>query len=467
MGIHPFGYIMLLIIAYIVYKSKTVNEMFSNFLIFELFFGVNRLNYGYFMKIGGSELEYNDTLLGILFFLSLYILIKNGHNLKRKLCIYSLALVAVVLVGMLVCYIKPVRVMVVDYNHSWDYFFRGYNGQLNYVLFTQQSVLMFFRLVIFLFILNTTSKIIYEDEWVVIAKTVLKYSKYLMIYGLFEIIMKFIIHIDLGPYLIDIFGRGVSTGGGIDRLQGLCREPSYYALGLFNYIILSICNIIICDNISLQKYIWILIALLIGCISSSFSFLICLISILFFIYNVNKNKLSHNTKLIFFICFVIMISLFIVVYSFDEVQNYLCDSSLVWSQRIGESIKQIKNGVNDTYVLGQDFSSESVRLVGGILTFKAAMTSPVFGLGIGTSYCVMGIFAIISNIGLVGFILWLRTVFFVYPRNNNVHWVLVILLPVFFANDLYTLYDTSYVLLAPIISTMLKINDKNKGVNYD
>ena len=89
--------------------------------------------------------------------------------------------------------------------------------------------------------------------------------------------------------LNSIFGRGIATGESAFRLQGFSREPSFYALALYNVIVLFILKIGTTGDI--VKYIyWILASILIGVISGAFSFLwvfVCCIS-----FNSNK-KTAH------------------------------------------------------------------------------------------------------------------------------------------------------------------------------
>jgi hypothetical protein len=108
--------------------------------------------------------------------------------------------------------------------------------------------------------------------------------------------------------------------------------------------------------------------------------------------------------------------------------------------------------VNGTYTLGDDYSSEAVRLISSTETFKATLSRPIFGLGIGTAYSVSGIISILSNIGFLGLYIWYRLLTTEYYKTKNKILIIIILTPIIFTGDMYSLYDTSYLLLIPLIA---------------
>ena len=428
-----------------------------SFLILELVFACSRFNYGYFIRFNGKEIEYNDVVLGLLFVFSILYFLRNG-KCNQKLFLYSILLIGTIFIGFILCVLIPSQVKIVDYNHSWDLYFRGDVGQLKTPQFSLQSILMFIRVLIFLCILNTSKNMFTYYDWIRISSIVLKFLQVILIYGVIEILLKYILHFNINVLMNWFFGRGVSTGGGLNRLQGISREPSYYSLALFNYICIALFYNRLNNKIKIYDK-WILLAVFIGCLSTSFSFLICLASI-FLMYCFLTGKDVNRVLLILFVLLVFIFSLFFVFFS--DIIVFLKSSPFVVFNRIAESIIQIKNGFSGTFSVGRDFSSETSRLVGGILTFKAGFSRPVFGLGLGTAYCVMGLFATFANIGITGTILWISILFRKYA--GAIPWVVtfIIILPIIFCNDLYTLYDTSYVLMLPLASYSFAKNNKRE-----
>lgn len=455
MTIYPFGYILIIWIVYSVYRGKTVQGIFYRLLVTELFFALSRMNYGYFMKIGESELDYNDILLGILFVLSIVMIFKNP-KLTKKTGRLSIFLLFSILISIVLCIMWPADVEVIDYNHSWDLYMHGVASEMQPVAYSTQSFMMFFRVIIFALILNVAYKYYETEDWISISEYLMVPMRILIVYGVVELILKFGLSINVNAGLNWLFGRGVSTGGGLARLQGISREPSYYALALFNFLILSFARFYTDSSKKLRMVnaSWMVVAVILGFASSSFSFLICFVGfLLVWMYLRNFNRSSFpRTVLIISFAFIIVTVLFFS----DGFINVAVGSNITILNRVAESINVMKKAFTNTLVLGRDTSSEAARLGGGILSLKAGLARPLFGLGIGTTYCVTGLICIFANIGIVGLYLWIKLLFGAYGKNLPILLSIFLLVPVFFCNDLYTLYDTSYLLIIPIMSVVVR-----------
>lgn len=446
----PFGILFIIFCVNIAIRNKSVKKMYICFLGWEFLFAGSRMNYGYFIKVAGVELEYNDVLLAILFVLSLF-LILDIKKFSRKIVINSLLLLTIILIGIVWCIISPAETNVIDFNHSWDFYLRGVANQMLPVSFSMQGILMFFRVIIFVSILFTAYTVISENEWMMIASSVLTKFKVVIIYCVFEYIGKTLLKLPLNEYLNIFFGKGVSTGGGLDRLQGLCREPSYYALALFNFIALAL---IVGYFRKTKEYLWIAVAITLGILSTSFSFWICLIATVL-LWTYLKGENNKRVRFVIMGGIAILFCSLVVMISSNPFLIMAIESNSEILNRIAESVMQIRNGFAGTITIGKDFSSEAARLGGGVLTLKAGLLRPLFGLGIGTAYCVTGLICIFANIGLIGLVQWGKLLFKDYGRNLPWSIGMIILLPVLFCNDLYTLYDTFYLLLIPTLSTAL------------
>ncbi len=450
--LYPFAYILFIIILYLILTSKDFDSLFKRFLLLECFFSCSRMNIGYLTHVFNSEIEYNDLILGIVFCLSI-IQIFRKRKVNKKVFKYSIILISVVLISMLNCYLNPAAIEVVGFNSSLDKYFRGDLSQLTMVHFSIQSIMMFARLIIFITIINATKVSFSKEEILNFCQKLLKYLKILILYGLFEFIIKFIFHIDISTYIYGIFGHGVSSPNIVSRLSGLSREPSYYSLALFIYLFLSfLYNQYYNKNFKVNA--WMILALFLGFVSTSFSFVICFVSLtLLYINNYRDFMLTvKKKKQLFNIIFGILLISGIFIIVNQKFLDFALASNYTSINRLGNSIIQIKNGFKGLYILGKDYSSETVRLIGAIIAFKAGLHRPLFGLGLGTVYCVNGVVSIISNIGILGFICWLLLLFKGYTNNINFVGIIIILLTVLFCNDLYTLYDVSYVILLPLYS---------------
>lgn len=454
MSIPPFGYILILWIIYSVYKGKKTQKIFYRLLVTELFFSLSRMNYGYFIKISGIEIEYNDVLLGCLFILSMAMFLKNS-KIPRKSGRLSLFLLLSIIISIFMCIIWPASVEVIDFHHSWDAYLRGDASQMHLVSYSSQSLMMFFRVMIFVVILNIAYKYFDREDWISILKRLIPFAKIVVVYGVIELILKFGLGINITPWMSQFFGRGISTGARLTRLSGISREASYYALALFNFLILFLSDYYIESEVKRKRanIIWITIIIVIGAASTSFSFVIVALSFLFillYLKNFNYRKKFLIILAVFAVVAVLCVYLFL-----DEFLSIAASSNINILNRIAESITAIQTALSGSLLSGQP-TSEMARLGGGIYTFNAALARPVFGLGIGTAYTTMGIICIFANVGIVGLALWLKLLFGEYGGKMTVPLMVCLLLPPFFCNDLYTLYDTSYLLLIPIIQIVVR-----------
>jgi hypothetical protein len=450
MGIQPFGFILLMVILCIIIKNKQVSAVFKIFFMVEMIFACGRLNFGYFIKIGGREIEYNDVLLGILFFLSIYV-IAVKRKINKRLFFVSSLLVLSAAIGIIGCVVFPANVSVVDFSHSWDLYFRGDSSQLMPAHYSIQAVLMFIRVVIFAVIMNAAVGEFDYNTWMDIAGNVLKFLRAILVYGVIEAIAKFVLKIDTNEYLIWFFGRGISTGGGVTRLQGLCREPSYYALALFNFMVLSL----FMRKAKGEKRLydnWMIVATIIGCISTSFSFVLCLGSVLLLWMVLKMNAYEKKMTIKHIIIVAILIVIMLTVVNSDGFIQMMSSSSFTVFRRVATSITQIRSGISGSYLENRTYSSEASRLIGSIISLRAGLSRPLFGLGIGTTYCFSGLVSIIANIGLIGLFLWLYMLFRAYVGKINWKLGCCVLLPVLLLSDLYTLYDTGYLIIIPLMA---------------
>lgn len=464
---NPFGYIFTGILVWIVYSSITSIgsissiKLFKKLLVVEMVFTVTKFNYGYFFYFSGIEIQYGDVVLGLLFIVSIFI--------KTKVMSRSVNLLYLsICIGIALLFAFPSNVEIVSFKYgSWDSYFRGVVGQLSSPVLSIHSFLMFFRVIIFCRILQVAKTVINDETWVKIAHKVFNISKVTVVgIGIIEFIIK-AKGFSTNIFLNYLFGRGIATGNSIGRLQGLAREPSYYSDALFIFIVLVYLLRSIDDK---KRYfvhydIWIVLAVSIGVASYSFSFvwLLFTLMILYNAYSVEIKEHVPRWRMLkgYFLGFALIICCYIVFS--DSFYNYAVSSEFTYMRRVGEAIVQLKNGINGTYVLGLDFSSESVRLNGSIITIQAFLTRPIFGLGMGTAHCISGIVEILSNTGIVGLLLWTYVVMHDYPSSQRARKIAYLfLISGVFIYDMSFMYETYFVIIIPLIDISLNCDIKSK-----
>lgn len=453
----PAGIVLILIILNIFRKNKDTQKIFNSLLTLELFFACTRLNFGYFMMLGGMEIEYNDILLGLLFLFSLVYILQDPE-IPRGGFSWSILLLFVIFIGVAMCYFDPVQTMVVDFNHSWDLYMRGYTEHMSPVHFSSQAILMSIRVIMFITILWVAEKTISTEEWLDQAKVVGKGLKWFLAYGVFEFVVKIIFKFPTNYFLMIIFGSGRATSYGMERLQGLSREPSYYALALFYMIVIfGVLQYFDSENKKSHR-ICICIAALLGAVSGAFTFVICIVAGVFILILLKYADNPRAQSIAKMVISVVMIAGMFMIFS-SEFLNFAESSSNSIIGRMAESVRQLNNAFTGSYVLGEDYTSEASRFIGGIHSMKAGLLRPLVGLGIGTAYCTMGIPAIIANIGLGGLFVWLGLLFKEYGKIKNNLLILLVLLPAIVCGDLYTLYDTGYLLVLPLLGLVTSMGE--------
>jgi hypothetical protein len=227
-------------------------------------------------------------------------------------------------------------------------------------------------------------------------------------------------------------------------LQGLSREPSHYALALFNMMILLMVRIKVRKRYG-KDIIWLGLILLIGSLANTFSFFVAALSalLLFSTMNAtNAGKLNISYLVVYGMGATLAVLGFLI-YSWSQNSNL--------SLRIIEAGIQAQNGISGSYVIGEDYGSEASRIIGMVESFSSYLARPIIGLGLGTTYCVSGIVSILSNIGLLGLVVWIRLLTVHYFRLPNLLTTVGIFLPILVTNDLGALYDTAYLAIIPFI----------------
>lgn len=303
---------------------------------------------------------------------------------------------------------------------------------------------MLIRACIFVTILVIAKSLLVKQDWIEILHVLILFAKILILFGLIEIIFRYVLNVDLNPILNQFFGRGISTGGGLTRLQGLSREPSHYALALFNMSILFLVLSKMSGNV-IRNLFWFLSILLIGSLANSFSFFVCILSFLILLTTINSIQ-ADKFSVLSFSFYTLVAGVFVfafLLYSWFENSNLIA--------RIFESGIQAQKSFTGSYVIGIDYGSEASRIIGMVESFRSYLARPIFGLGIGTTYCVSGIVSILANIGLLGLIIWVRLLTVHYYRLSNFFILLGLFSPVLVTNDLGALYDTSYLALIPLL----------------
>lgn len=456
----PFGLLLILVSFGILFASTSPKSLFLNFFKLELLFSFFKFNYGFFIKTPTLELQNGDIAIAFIAILSAIFLIQV--KVHFRLFLATVFLFLTVCASIIFLLIFPSDASVIGFNvPAWDSFLRGYQGSYKPPEFTLQSILFLIRVCAFLTVLILAWSIFSRYDWISIFQFLIFASKVFLIIGFCEFIIKFGFGINVTDSFDVLLGRGVSTGTSSARLQGLSREPSYYALAIYNVTLL----LLVSRRISFMgpvSNVWPALAIIIGAGSASFSFLWvgCSLALVLLVIEIKSEEFVSSTQIRYgnrSHWRLLSISLIAVIGAVA--------GSIFYLDRLAEVFYQINNALNSSYVIGVDFSSEASRLIGMFESLSAFFSRPIFGLGLGTVYCVSGLVSILSNVGIAGFLCWFillsRTVY-----KLPVFVTACLLLPILFTNDLSSFYDFAYISVIPLLYfgvTCSKVQGNFKG----
>jgi len=282
--------------------------------------------------------------------------------------------------------------------------------QLNFVVAKRFILVVLFSLFIIIF-----KSIIDNNRWGKIINNLILFSKVYIIFCYFELICKEIFNSNKLIILSsDIFGINVSQHidlfkrSGHYALQGLTREPSQLAIAIF----VSIYILLLSKRKDSEKIFYLILGSFLLFMSGSASaFMVIFILIIIFFLTMNKPK-----KI--FIYGIIAFGLMLFLINYIDFSYYLLRINRVLEGKESRFITIIDN-------------------------FQVFLKSPIFGTGIGTTESYGFVSSALSNIGLVGFILWGYIVFYGTKIFNIKHLIILLMVIGFYVTrgsiqDLYS-----------------------------
>lgn len=441
-----FSIVLIFILLIFLFFSKSLKSIYNKIFILAITLNIN-IGAGYFFKFGGNEVSFSEVITGVLVIISLVILLRVP--LEKKVFVTICCLIMSIGIGILFLVFIPYEGLTINFGDSWDEYLYGIQDKTN-VIFNSRTISMSIRVLIFTGLLLVNESIFTIKNWHYIIKYVVIFSKISIIWGFFEWITKNIFNINSMNYFTNIiFGIGQSTTTDLIMrddtyaLIGFSREPSGYALTLTYIALLIIVNV----KINNDNIIWLYATLTLLFLSMSLSSIILgimVITISILVFNITLNK-TNVVKIIFALIIFISLSIYIFTLRSNDNNYYLI--------RLKNTLMEFQLILQGKYDNG-DITSEKVRIISIVDTFKALLNRPFFGLGIGTVYSHSSIITILANIGVIGFFYWLKTIKKIGQRirfsNFKFNITLVIFLfPFLFLGDFSLLYSLN---IFPIIA---------------
>ena len=458
-----FSIILMICVVFRILQDNNKKSQYMFFLLIAIILDVSQIQ-GYFIRIAGKEVSYEDAYMA--FFL-IYSLIQLKYiKIERRLFFFSFCLFAIGIIGIFNEFIVPLpnKIINSDAFGGWDYYVSGLTSKtivkINYMRF----LLIYLRLleycVVALILKNTYS---FSDYKNIIVKLI-PWSKFVIYYGLVEFAFKNILKSaflsKVNEFVLGIGNNTFAFGEkrmGLYVLQGLTREQSHYALSLFFAIVfLFIYYKKLKKHHSLVFVFYCSLAIAFMVLSGAFSALVYISIILVMLFLFDK-KVVYRTEVYLKLVFVLAISVFL--FSLLLLLFKSLDDSY-YAERFLRIIDNFSLIVNNTWKGKISAYSEIVRFVSIFDTLRDFCNRPIFGLGCGVEWAHSGIVSMLSSIGILGSYFWWRISLFSKQRKTfNVLMVILVILPnllcgsidmmlspvvlIFLNNDLFSVTDLS------------------------
>jgi len=401
MKITIFGFLLFIFLTIYIIRNiknpKLGNDLFFLSIVFLLIFDI-----GYFAKLGSFTVEYNYVFSVINLIFAIYTLCFKKREKKDLIILFSF--LAFLFISLLIPLVFNLKYLSVGFNNAWDIYF-GTNLVMEEVGFSFHSVPMFARCVIFCLSAYAFSKNITKEDLFRYSKILFKVSNFVIVFAIFEFLFTNLIdEFFLRKLFFDFFGHSEATyilpkiiGNGIYLPMGFMREPSSYARALF---LLSTNNILLLMfKYKNKKVIINLICLMILLVvSKSLSAFIYLGTIIFIFLYLIKNKKIRNYILLSIP--VILIVLFFIMG--DRINNILGVFSIL--DKMPSELTQ---------------ASETIRLYSIFNNLKYFIINPILGCGFGTIYSYSTLVTILTNIGIVGMLLYICVIYRITTKATN------------------------------------------------
>lgn len=388
------------------------------------------LNVGYFIRIKGISIDYYRFLLYYLGAMATAYNIKSGIN--KKAFFHFLVFGMAIAVGLILGLTKKYKIVSLV-NGGWGAYLFNTNNEVRISFGSTQIKLILDFISTSMVLIYIRRNFIFET-WMNSMVKVAKWLKVTMVYGLLEAIYIYIFHAYTLNFKITstIFGVAESTymtalsrGNGY-QLQGLFKEPAQYARGLFLSVILLYMVNKYKKNRS--SFFWLMLCIALMLMSMSFtSLLLCAVLILLFIIY----KCKENPKILPFILFAGGI----IVVGIIATASFLIKSGSYYGIRLKYALTIVTTMVTlpdltKMYESMRSFvhdGSSILRIGSSYANLRINLPKNwLFGIGLGNSCSFSYTSNLITDLGIIGTLLYMK--FFVFWEYKNWHYIIAVLI---------------------------------------
>lgn len=414
----PFSFIIIILYVLAFLCTGNDKERKQNLIVLTVILCIH-FTAGYSFYIGERDVDF-PLFCEILFLIFSYINLMKG-SLDKKRCTTVLkkfsAVLICILIGYLFLFLVPVNEYIVTNGNTWDNYLQRHIP-LQIPRFGANNILELLRVVLFGISYCTVQIIFDYSDLPKIIHKLAACSKIIVIFGLIEIIFKYLFHSNgWNNFVNSLMGLGKATyatltirGTGY-MLQGFTKEASLYTFALFLTLFIFYADILL----GYKEKKWILLIVIIMGFSMSFSsFLYLLIFVCVWFYR--NWKKGGKYKKLFLGMLIFSFSLFLFTgMVFFTANSGRTDS--YYNKRILSYIdtwKYILSGSGSVKI-----SSNYIRMKSLVETFKLGLKRPLFGLGLGITNSLSPLAEAFSNIGIVGLIIFFQFLYKGFPDLNR------------------------------------------------
>lgn len=419
-------------------KKSSLEKIVINFAILAAF--TIFINIGSFINVGRFDLAYEEFLSAIVGIQILIYISKSKIN--KKLFYSSLSFFLIVLFSICLIVLVPFNSLVLPPGTATNYnYFLGADDILRYPSISAYTIRYFVRIVIMILFCIFLYQIV-EKDIKKINNIVLKFGEISLIYCVFEFISKNLLGTTLySTFLKILFGQNPSgtvlpERGGISPITGFKFEPAQLSEGLWLF------SLILIFSSKSKRY-----------------------KLIILLFNFSIMLMSRSLK---GIGFIVAITLIYLLFNFTMSKKHILFGliGIILATTISLSLdytyymERVNNIIS--ILKGEGFmvyNSENIRLKTVIDAFELFVQCPIFGIGLGTTFAYGAIPMILTNIGLIGFAIWIKLI----GVTSRIKLNMSIFLLIFIMACIYITNGSISLLYNPIIPLILINVSRYKG----
>jgi hypothetical protein len=402
-GVGLLSVLIYVVVRYFKYPNKCVPMLLGVALFSELF-----LRLGYFVKISGLELNYDELAFFVFFFYSTIVFFSRDYA-HRKSFVLLILLAFEMGVGLIIRLLSNQIILSVDHSFTFDQLFTEHLNMIPMQV-TWYSLIVFLRILMFSFaaiIAIDYLNISYIDKYI---KKLFPFLLIFLAFGVIEfLITNFISPIAYRNFMFILFGKGEATStvpylrAGIYAICLTTKEPAAACILLLVIQFMLTEAFLITPKRSerVLATIGIFVAIFLSITSLALTGIVGLVIYFLFILYCFVQKKRYRI-FAFLIPIAMILTGFLIPVISPSIYSYI-------SEKLSSASPFTSFYLNNPtdYSIFLKFGGSFVfREYSMLNALHLLIQAPLFGIGIGTNTSMSSVLALVSNIGLVGFALF-------------------------------------------------------------